>query len=95
VDRIEAVARDLRAADAAAALTGAGVSAPSGVPPFHGEDGISASSEGRSPSDRSSGQSPREDEASGGSSDVSDGVWSEYDPDAFDVWRFRRDPGEF
>jgi glutamyl-tRNA(Gln) amidotransferase subunit E len=37
-------------------------------------DGISASSEGRSPSDRSSGQSPREDDASGGSSDESDGV---------------------
>ncbi|WP_137286381.1 SIR2 family NAD-dependent protein deacylase [Halorussus salinisoli] len=61
MDRIEAAARDLREADAAVALTGAGVSAPSGVPPFRGEDGI----------------------------------WSEYDPDAFDVWRFRRDPGEF
>ncbi|MFC7081570.1 SIR2 family NAD-dependent protein deacylase [Halorussus caseinilyticus] len=61
MDRIEAAARELREADAALALTGAGVSAPSGVPPFRGEDGI----------------------------------WSEYDPDAFDVWRFRREPGEF
>ncbi|UPW02181.1 Sir2 family NAD-dependent protein deacetylase [Halorussus gelatinilyticus] len=60
-DRIDAAASDLRAADAALALTGAGVSAPSGVPPFRGEDG----------------------------------VWSEYDPDAFDVWRFRREPGAF
>ncbi|WP_375335554.1 Sir2 family NAD-dependent protein deacetylase [Halorussus sp. MSC15.2] len=59
------------------ALTGAGVSVPSGVPPFRGEGGISAS------------------EASGGSSDVSDGIWSEYDPDTFDVHRFRRDPGGF
>ncbi|NEU57997.1 DNA mismatch repair protein [Halorussus sp. MSC15.2] len=40
-------------------------------------DGGSASSEGRSPSDRSSGQSPREDEASGDSSDpLSDGAFS-------------------
>jgi len=61
MDRIDAAASDLRGADAAVALTGAGVSAPSGVPPFRGEDGI----------------------------------WSEYDPDAFDVWRFRREPGEF
>jgi N6-L-threonylcarbamoyladenine synthase/protein kinase Bud32 len=38
------------------------------------DDGVSASSEGQSPSDRSSGQGPREDEASGGSSDSSDGV---------------------
>jgi N6-L-threonylcarbamoyladenine synthase/protein kinase Bud32 len=37
-------------------------------------DGVSASSEGQSPSDRSSGQGPREGEASGGSSDSSDGV---------------------
>nr|WP_306058144.1 Glu-tRNA(Gln) amidotransferase subunit GatE [Natronococcus sp. AD5] len=37
-------------------------------------DGSSASSEGRSPSDRSSGRGPREDDASGGSSDESDGV---------------------
>ncbi|MFC4449362.1 AMP-binding protein [Halorussus aquaticus] len=39
---------------------------------------VSASSEGRSPSDRSSGQSPREDEASGGSEDEqseSSGGW--------------------
>jgi dihydrolipoamide dehydrogenase len=36
-------------------------------------DGVSASSEGQSPSDRSSGQGPREDDASGGSSDSSDG----------------------
>jgi NAD-dependent deacetylase len=61
MDRIEAVADELRAADTAAALTGAGVSAPSGVPPFRGEDGI----------------------------------WNEYDPDAFDVHRFRARPGEF
>ncbi|WP_135852309.1 SIR2 family NAD-dependent protein deacylase [Halorussus salinus] len=60
-DRIDAAASDLRAADAAVALTGAGVSAPSGVPPFRGEEGI----------------------------------WSEYDPDAFDVWRFRREPAAF
>jgi NAD-dependent deacetylase len=60
-DRIDAAASDLRAADTGLALTGAGVSAPSGVPPFRGEEGI----------------------------------WSEYDPDAFDVWRFRREPGEF
>jgi N6-L-threonylcarbamoyladenine synthase/protein kinase Bud32 len=38
------------------------------------DDGVSASSEGQSPSDRSSGQGPREGEASGGSSDSSDGV---------------------
>jgi HSP20 family protein len=38
-------------------------------------NGVSASSEGRSPSDHSSGQSPREDDASGGTSNLrSDGV---------------------
>jgi NAD-dependent deacetylase len=61
VDRIDAAAERLRSADAAAALTGAGVSVPSGIPPFRGEEGI----------------------------------WSEYDPDAFDLGRFRRDPGGF
>ena len=60
-DRIEAVARELRDADAGVALTGAGVSAPSGVSPFRGEGGI----------------------------------WSEYDPEAFDMRRFRCDPGGF
>jgi phosphoglycolate phosphatase len=41
----------------------------------NGHEGVSASSEGRSPSDRASGQRPREDEASGGSSGRrSDGV---------------------
>lgn len=39
-DRIAAVAESLRDADAAAALTGAGVSTASGVPSFRGEDGI-------------------------------------------------------
>ncbi|MFC4448790.1 SIR2 family NAD-dependent protein deacylase [Halorussus aquaticus] len=61
MDRIEAAARELRAADTAIALTGAGVSVPSGIPPFRGEGGI----------------------------------WNEYDPDTFDVHRFRRDPGAF
>jgi NAD-dependent deacetylase len=61
MDRIEAAGRELRDADAAAALTGAGVSVPSGVPPFRGEGGI----------------------------------WDEYDPETFDVQRFRRDPGGF
>ena len=61
MDRIDAAARELRSADAAAALTGAGVSVPSGIPPFRGEGGI----------------------------------WSEYDPDAFDAWRLREDPGDF
>ncbi|PSP54963.1 NAD-dependent protein deacetylase [Halobacteriales archaeon QS_1_67_19] len=59
--RLDAAADELRAAADAAALTGAGVSAPSGIPPFRGEDGI----------------------------------WSEYDPDAFDVRRFRAEPGPF
>ncbi|WP_435180939.1 SIR2 family NAD-dependent protein deacylase [Halorussus sp. AFM4] len=61
MDRIEAAARELREAETAVALTGAGVSVPSGVPPFRGEGG----------------------------------VWNEYDPDAFDVHRFRREPGDF
>ena len=61
MDRIEAAARDLRDAETAVAFTGAGVSVPSGVPPFRGEGG----------------------------------VWNEYDPDAFDVHRFRREPGDF
>jgi NAD-dependent deacetylase len=61
MDRIEAAAEELRSADAATALTGAGVSVPSGIPPFRGEGG----------------------------------VWEEYDPDAFDLGRFRRDPGGF
>ncbi|WP_276299889.1 NAD-dependent deacylase [Halorussus lipolyticus] len=60
-DRIEDAARELRSADTATALTGAGVSAPSGVPPFRGEDGI----------------------------------WNEYDPNAFDMRRFRASPAEF
>ena len=78
MDQLAAAARELGDADTAVAFTGAGVSAPSGVPPFRGEDGNSAS------------------EASGGSSDrLSDGVWSEYDPDAFDVRRFRADPSGF
>ncbi|NHN61102.1 MULTISPECIES: Sir2 family NAD-dependent protein deacetylase [Halorussus] len=61
MDHIEAAARDLREVETAVALTGAGVSVPSGVPPFRGEGG----------------------------------VWNEYDPDAFDVHRFRREPGDF
>lgn len=39
-DHLDAVAADLRAADSAVALTGAGVSAPSGIPTFRGEGGI-------------------------------------------------------
>lgn len=39
-DRIASLAECLRRADSAAAFTGAGVSAPSGVPTFRGEDGI-------------------------------------------------------
>lgn len=61
MDSLAAAADALRDADSAVALTGAGVSAPSGVPPFRGEDGI----------------------------------WSEYDPDAFHVGRLRRDPAGF
>lgn len=37
---LEALARDLRRADTAMALTGAGLSAASGIPTFRGEDGI-------------------------------------------------------
>jgi len=40
VNGVADLAADLRAADHAAALTGAGVSTPSGIPPFRGEDGI-------------------------------------------------------
>lgn len=61
MERIEEAARELREADVAVALTGAGVSAPSGVPPFRGEGGI----------------------------------WSKYDPEAFHLRRFRREPGQF
>ncbi|AUX08776.1 NAD-dependent protein deacetylase, SIR2 family [Halalkaliarchaeum desulfuricum] len=39
-DDLEALARDLREADTAIALTGAGLSAASGIPTFRGEDGI-------------------------------------------------------
>lgn len=39
-DVVEAVAAELREADTAVVLTGAGVSAPSGIPTFRGEDGI-------------------------------------------------------
>ncbi|QLG26962.1 NAD-dependent protein deacetylase [Halorarum halophilum] len=39
-DRLESLAGDLRAADRAVALTGAGVSAASGIPTFRGEDGV-------------------------------------------------------
>jgi NAD-dependent deacetylase len=61
MDDVEAAAEALRTASTAVALTGAGVSAPSGVPPFRGEDGI----------------------------------WNEYDPDAFHVRRIRHDPAGF
>ncbi|MFC4551031.1 MULTISPECIES: SIR2 family NAD-dependent protein deacylase [Halorussus] len=61
MDELDDAARALREADAAAALTGAGVSVPSGIPPFRGENG----------------------------------VWNEYDPDAFDVRRLRAEPGPF
>ncbi|MEF8780644.1 MAG: Sir2 family NAD-dependent protein deacetylase [Haloferacaceae archaeon] len=37
---LEALARDIRRADTAIALTGAGLSAASGIPTFRGEDGI-------------------------------------------------------
>lgn len=37
---LESLAADLRAADRAVALTGAGVSAASGIPTFRGEDGV-------------------------------------------------------
>jgi NAD-dependent deacetylase len=39
-DRLDDLAASLRDADAATAFTGAGVSAPSGVPTFRGKDGI-------------------------------------------------------
>ena len=37
---LDSLAREIRAADAVVALTGAGISAPSGVPTFRGDDGI-------------------------------------------------------
>ncbi|TYT61208.1 SIR2 family NAD-dependent protein deacylase [Natrialba swarupiae] len=37
---LERLATDLRPADSAVALTGAGISAPSGVPTFRGDDGV-------------------------------------------------------
>ncbi len=40
VDDVEALASDLRAADSAAALSGAGVSTASGLPDFRGGDGL-------------------------------------------------------
>ena len=61
MEQLEEAASVLRDANVAVAFTGAGVSVPSGVPPFRGEGGI----------------------------------WNEYDPDAFHVRRFRRDPGAF
>lgn len=61
MDEVEDAASELRDAEVAVAFTGAGVSAPSGVPPFRGEQGM----------------------------------WNEYDPDAFHVRRFRREPGKF
>lgn len=39
-DRIAGLADELRAADTAVALTGAGLSTASGIPPFRGKDGI-------------------------------------------------------
>lgn len=61
MDDVTAAAEALRMASTAVALTGAEISAPSGVPPFRGEEGI----------------------------------WNEYDPDAFHARRVRRDPGGF
>ncbi|AGB38440.1 SIR2 family NAD-dependent protein deacylase [Natronococcus occultus] len=40
MDDIETLAEAIRNADTAAALTGAGISAPSGIPTFRGEDGV-------------------------------------------------------
>lgn len=59
---IGALADELRDADSAVALTGAGVSTASGIPPFRGEDGI----------------------------------WNtDFDPAAFHITRFERDPAGF
>jgi len=40
MDDLESLADDIRRADTVVALTGAGISAPSGVPTFRGDDGV-------------------------------------------------------
>ncbi|WP_262176892.1 Sir2 family NAD-dependent protein deacetylase [Haloarcula laminariae] len=60
-DALDAVADAMRTADAAVALTGAGVSTASGIPSFRGEDGI----------------------------------WNEWDPNAFHRRRLEADPAGF
>ena len=40
MDDLESLAADIRRADTVVALTGAGISAPSGVPTFRGDDGV-------------------------------------------------------
>src|SRR6056297_1422703 len=40
MDDLERLADDIRRADTVVALTGAGISAPSGVPTFRGDDGV-------------------------------------------------------
>ncbi|QLK27153.1 NAD-dependent protein deacetylase [Natrinema zhouii] len=40
MDDLERLAADVRSADAVVAFTGAGISAPSGVPTFRGDDGV-------------------------------------------------------
>ncbi|WP_224335904.1 Sir2 family NAD-dependent protein deacetylase [Haloprofundus halobius] len=61
-DRLASLAAELRDADTAVALTGAGISVPSGIPPFRGDGGI----------------------------------WGDqFDPAAFHISRFERDPAGF
>ncbi|KTG11093.1 NAD-dependent protein deacetylase [Haloprofundus marisrubri] len=61
-DRLDSLAAELRDADSVVALTGAGISVPSGIPPFRGDGGI----------------------------------WGDqFDPAAFHISRFERDPAGF
>ncbi|WP_224269015.1 NAD-dependent protein deacylase [Haloprofundus salinisoli] len=62
MDRLAELASELHDADGTVALTGAGISVPSGIPPFRGDGGI----------------------------------WGEqFDPAAFHIRRFERDPAGF
>jgi NAD-dependent deacetylase len=73
---VERLAADIAAADSVVALTGAGVSAASGIPPFRGE---TPGTDG-------------DDEEGTGDEDSPQPVWERFDPADFHRRRFAADP---